>query len=224
MGTKPRAHGAQMKSIMIDIQGNPVAEEQEGDKTPDENEEFAKEQLKGELDALPEEEELEKPEEKKIDKSEIAQKIRWREKYKDAKAELETFKNKPTDTVEQVDEKEKQAREYLRKIFREEYERAEKDKKSEEARTLSAFEDKVAELLEDNPGVTEQAILDVIEEYEVTPEVAVKILKKSQASGEKPKPKMPSPKQPAPKSQKVDDSRKSMWDIAQEVAKEFIGK
>ena len=192
------------------------------DKTSYENEDI--------LAGIPDEDEEEKEEEeKKPDRSEIAQKIKWREKYNKAKEELDSLKEKPNPTEEDkevIDDKEKKAKEYLSNFFKQEYKKVQAEEKEAEARALRDFEDKVDATLEDNPDITENDLLDVIEEYEVEPEVAVKILKKYKETEGKPKPKLPAPKRGSPSAPKpkTDDSDKSMHDVAQEVIKEMREK
>jgi len=211
----------------------------EGDKTP-ENEDVQKavddlpsedEDLKGDKGQSEGEDDKSKPEEKKVDRSEIAQKIKWRERYQNLKKEVDAARQNPDTTPEEqqnLDDKEKQARAFLKKIFREEYETVRKEEQERESVRLSDFDDAVDEVLEDNPDIKESQLLDVVEEFEVEPKIAVKIIKKWEAEGMggKPKPKMPTPKraQPGAPKEKSNDAGKTMYQVAQDVIKDFKSK
>lgn len=176
------------------------------------------------LDDLPEEgEELGV---KTVDKSEIAQKIKWREKYQDAQKRLDTLETqlKASETrVEEkgeLDDKEKAARAYIRNEAKKVYEELLTEQKSEETKALREFEDKIDSILEDNSEITREDLLDAIEEYDVSPETAVKILQRDR--GAKPKPRMPKPRQGSPEAKpKVNDKGKDIWQIGREIKEEM---
>ena len=179
-------------------------------------------------DQTPEEDEK-TPEKKEDDKepdtrrSEIAQKIKWRERAQKAEeraskvdkleaelAELRGAVKKPTDEAEQ------KAQEYIRAQARKVYEELQEAKQKEESTKTAKFEAEVESLLDENPDISETELLDAIEEYEVEPKTALKILKKQTDSTTK-KPKMPSSKRaPTETKSAPDDSKKSMWDIQRE--------
>ena len=210
----------------------------DGDKTPEKNE------VKDAIDGLPsDDEDLEdddgseddgdkKPDDeddgdKKPNKSEIAQKIKWRTKAQKLQIEIDELKGKPNPTAKdekEIDDKEKQARDFIRKMIREETEALTKEQRETEERELDAFEEEVDTILEDNPDIKKGRLLDVIEEFEVEPKVALKIIKRWEEEGftpnSKPKPKMPAPKRSSPNApvKRPDDSGKSMYDVAREVA------
>lgn len=169
------------------------------------------------------EEETKEDEEKdkgKSRRSVLAQKKHWREKaqqsqskVKELETELETLKNavkKPTD------DKERAAQEYIRNQARAVYEELQKEREKEETKELAAFEEEVDSVLEDNPDVSEEELLDTIEELEVEPKVALRILKREGKTKEKPK--MPKSKRAstAPPSKAPDDSKKNLWEITRE--------
>lgn len=157
-------------------------------------------------------------------RSEIAQKIKWRERAMKAEeaatkvgnleAELKELRGavkKPTD------DQEAKAQEYIRKQAREVYEELQSLKQKEESTKTAKFEREVESIIDENPDISETELLDAIEEYEVEPKTALKILKK-QADGTTKKPKMPTAKRSAPSETKAapDDSKKSMFDILRE--------
>lgn len=186
-----------MDDINTEIQGDQEPENLDPDKTG-ENEE----------------------EDDKPNKAEIAQKIKYREKYLKTKEELEKVRKANEKPSEDIDEKEKAARDYIKKQAREAYQEILLEKESEEKRAIEEFDEKMDSLLEENPDLTKAEVLEIIEEFKVEPEVAISILNKYREGG-KPKPKMPSPRRgisTTPK-EKPDDSGKSMWQIAQEIIK-----
>lgn len=167
----------------------------------------------------------EKDEKEKVDKSEIAQKRHWREKYDKAQeriSELESEKQKSQPKQESGDEREQAAQRYIREQARKAYEDIIAEKELKEQKVIEAFNAKIESLLEDNPDISEDDILGVIEKYKVEPDIAVKILLDKGTKIEKPK--MPSAKRgsPSPEKDKTDDKGKTLYQIAREAAKEFI--
>lgn len=159
-------------------------------------------------------------EEEKPSKAEIAQKIKYREKYQAEASKVQQLEKELADLKSMVkkpsDDAEAKAQNYIREQAKAVYEELLTERKKEEERTVNEFKEKVALILEENPDVAEQELLDTIEEFEVEPKVALKILKKSSTT--KPKPKMPQAKRAfseEPK-EKPDDSKKTMWQILQE--------
>ena len=165
---------------------------------------------------------------KKIDRAEIAQKIKYREKFlqertrsRELEHRLKQLEDKINDPKQPTDDKEKQAREYLRNLIKEEQNTLAQQKLEEERSVMREFEEKIDSLLTDNPEFTEDQLLETIEEFKVEPEVAIKFLKKQQASGGVKKPKMPVPKRSAPAAKPVlqpaaQEKRKSIWEVAAE--------
>lgn len=162
-----------------------------------------------------------------LKRSEIAQKIKYREKYKQAsskvtqlEAELTKLKGMDKDIGKKpADDAEARAQEYIRSQAKAVYEDLLNARKTEEEKVTRQFEEKVEEILEENPEVSEKELLNAIEDYEVAPDVALKILKRT--SNKKEKPKMPQAKRASTESEpetkgKADDSNKSMWQIARE--------
>jgi len=184
----------------------------EGDKTsiPDENEEN-------------EEDEADEDKDKPI-KSDIAQKIKYREKLK---AESEKVRKLEADLADikgmvkkPTDDAEARAQDYIRSQAKAVFDELQSVKKTEEDKITQQFEENIVEILEDNPDISEKELLEIIEDYEVEPTVALKILKKS-STIKKPKPKMPQAKRASASDdnkEKLDDSTKSMWQIAKEEA------
>lgn len=184
------------------------------------------------LEGIPSEDEdtEEKGEEKKKESvsSEIAQKIRWREKYQKAQNKIKELEDKvsrnPSKDSE-TNKEELQAQLYIRNQAREALKEMMDEERKEEEKAVQEFDDELDQILEENPDVTEEKLLEVIEEYEVEPETALKIIQ-SQGKGKKEKPSLPNPKRGSsetPKS-KIDDKGKSMWQISQELAKEYLSK
>lgn len=171
--------------------------------------------------------------EDKKSSSAIAQKKRYREKYINLKrekdstiselkaelAELKSMVKKPTD------EAEAKAQDYIRGQARAVFDELQKAQKSSEQKIKAEFSDKVDEILDENPDISEEELLDACEEYEVDPKVALKILKR-QAEKKTAKPKMPQPKRSSSesKSDKPDDSKKTMWQIANEEIRRIASK
>lgn len=182
-----------------------------------------------EEDQTPEEpgKEPEKKEDtEEIRRSEIAQKIKYREKYQTTLsekqkleaelAELRGAVKKPTD------DQEAKAQEYIRKQAREVYEELQSIKQKEEKAQLDKFETEIETIIDENPDISETELLDAIEEYEVEPKTALKILKKQENRTKKPK--MPIAKRGASEpSAKPDDSKKTMWEILREETAKLKG-
>ncbi len=167
---------------------------------------------------------------KKPVKSDIAQKIKYREKFKaesekvqKLEADLEKFqgmKKVPTD------EAEARAQKYIRDQAKEVFEELGTAKSKKDKAAQQIKEDLVAEILEDNSDISEETLLETMEDYEVEPKVALKILKKA-GTTKKPKPKMPEAKRASASDDnkgKSDDSKKNMWEIAKEEAEKVKNK
>lgn len=198
------------------VEGEEETQDEESEET---DEEQTSEEEKTEGDKK-EEKGDQKP---KTRRSEIAQKKHWRNKAKEANSkvteletELETLRagvKKPTD------EKEQAAQEYIRGKAREVFKELQIEQEKAKAKELASFEEEVDSVLEDNPDVSEEELLDTIEELEVDPKTALRILKRdSSTKDKKTKPKMPKPKQGSSQVQgkKSDDSKKSIFEIARE--------
>lgn len=182
-------------------------EDEEEDKSKDKTEDKSKDELK---------------------RSEIAQKIKYRAKYKEASSkvaalEAELAKHKDVDLNKKPsDDAEARAQAYIRNLAKEVVQDELKSLKSKEERITQEFEEKVEEVLEENPDITEKELLKVCEDYEVEPDKAAKILKRFTTKKEKPK--MPQVKRASTDSElpkeKSEDKGKSMWEIAKdEIAK-----
>ena len=188
------------------------------------------ENLEEEIGNLPSEDDLEEDpleEEGSVDPSVIAQKVHWRRKAERLEKELEIARNQPGQTppAAPADEKQAAAEKFLADFFERKLQEREIAKVREEQKTLAEFELSVTKTLEQNPAISENEILDAIEEYNVEPEVAAKILQKQKDAGVA-KPRLPSPKRGSPRAPKkpVDDTGKSYWQIAQEVISDFRSK
>lgn len=153
-------------------------------------------------------------------RSEIAQKIKYREKYQTTLSEKEKLEAELTElrgaVKKPIDDAEAKAQEYIRKQAREVYEELQSLKQKEESSRLSKFESEVESIIDENPDISETELLDAIEEYEVEPKTALKILRKQENRAKKPK--MPIAKRGTSESnkEKPDDSKKSMWEILKE--------
>ena len=175
---------------------------------------------------LPDEDEpLEKKEPEKVDRSEVAQKIKYREKFQTAQARIDELEkqiqsSQKKGTPDADNEKELAAQRYIRNQALEAIKDYEQQKKADEDKALKKFQDQLDEVLEDNPDFTEQQLLDICEEFEVEPKIAIKILKKTSEQKTK-KPSLPSSRRGSPEGvtveKAVDDSGKSLYHIAQEV-------
>lgn len=157
----------------------------------------------------------------------IAQKKHWRDKATKASEKVQTLEKELAELRSMVkkpsDDAEAKAQEYIRTQAKAVYEELLKQKELEERKTRQELEEKVSTILEDNPDVSEEELLEVIEDLEVEPSVALKILKRQTSTKEKPK--MPSPKRATASTEKEtpDDSKKSMTDILKE-EKAKLGK
>ena len=163
----------------------------------------------------------------KPQRSEVIQKAKWRDralkaegalgKVETLQAELEQLRSlvkKPEN------DQEAKAQEYIREQARNVFKELQETKQKEEAKTTREFEDKVAAVIEENPDVSEEELLEVIEDLELEPEVALKVLRRQ--TPKKDKPKMPTAKRgssESPSAEKRDDSKKTMWQILQEEVK-----
>mgnify|MGYP001564099811 CR=1 FL=1 len=174
-------------------------------------------------------EEEPKKNDKKDRRSEVAQKIKWREKAKANGSEVQALKaalSKLKDLVKKpTDDQEAKAQEYIRAQARAVFEELQRAKDSEERQRTSAFESQVQEALDDNPDVSEEELLDLIEELDVSPAIALKILKRGGAKKEKEKPKLPKSGRSSPETpkEKPDDKGKSLYDIAREEISKIRG-
>lgn len=191
-----------------------------------------KEEVEGEEEETEEEEEESEEEEEeeedqtsekkeKPTRSDIAQKIKWRdraqkeaEKVEKLQKELETLSSqvkKPT-----TDE-ESRAQEYIRTQAQTVFKELMAARAKEEETKSKHLEDEIELLLDDNPEVSEAQLLSAMKEYEVEPKVALRIIKKSETI-KGTKPNMPKSKRATAekKAEQKDDGKKSMWEIAKE--------
>jgi len=188
------------------------------------------------LEGIPDEDEAEiiteplKEEKTKINKAEIAQKIKYREKFKQAQAKVRELEQRVESqsrkgNATETEEKELAAQRYIREQARREYEaiKAEEMAKQEEAKEL--LETQIEETLEKYPEFNENQLLDICEEFTVEPEVAAKILKKTLELKVK-KPTLPTSKRGSSSLNKSEneeytkeDKSKTMFDIAREAKK-----
>ncbi|MEB3215556.1 MAG: hypothetical protein VKN72_04735 [Nostocales cyanobacterium 94392] len=190
-------------------------EEEKSDETPEEDKTSDEDEKKNEEEAA--NKEVKKPSSKDY------QKIHWRNRARDSekaveelKAELEKLKaSMHTPTNEQ----EKRAQDYIREQARSVFQELQTAKKKAEDAAVRELKEKMDIALEDNPDITEEELLEVVEELEVEPDVALKIMRRQEKIN-KSKPKMPAPKRatPKPTPEKHDDKEKSLWQIAQEEA------
>ena len=164
-------------------------------------------------------------------KSAIAQKKYWREKSKVSDSKVQELSDELAKLKEAVkkpdDDKERAAQEYIRNQARETYKELQLEKAKEESKELASFQDKVQAILDDNPDVAEDELLDTIEEYEVEPKTALKILQKQSKDPAEKKPKMPKARQASAsedEGKKPDDSNKSMWQILKEEKARLLKK
>lgn len=204
-------------------QGDSIAEE---DKTS-KNDTANLDDIPDEDESLEQEDERKSKEESKVDRSEIAQKIKYREKFlkeqgktKALVKQLEENKSKglPTET----EQKELAAQKYIRDQARKEFKNIQVEEEAKEEAAVEEFENQIDKTLNANPDLKESDLLKVCEEYEVEPDIAAKILNKVQENQKK-KPSLPVSKRGSADigggDKKIDDSKKSLFDIAQDVKK-----
>jgi len=187
-----------------------------------------------ELDGISSEDDtsiVEEPEEKeevKVDRSEIAQKKKWREKAEKATAEVEALKQeiaklKTQGQPTEDEEKELRAKKYIRDAALEAIEEREKIKSEEKNKAVQKFQNQLDEVLEEYAELTEGQIISACEEFEVEPLTAAKILSKQMTA--KKKTGLPSAKKGSPEiSNKPDDKGKSIYQIAQEIKNNLKNK
>jgi len=204
-----------------------VMNDQIDDKTSETNEsETELDGIASEDDTSIEEAEEEKP--KADNRSEIAQKKKWREKAERVQAEVDALKaeiaklktqGQPTED----EEKELRAKKYIRDAALEAIEERERLKSEEKNKEVQKFRNQLDEVLEEYADLTEEQIISTCEEFEVEPPVAAKILSKQSAN--KKKTGLPSAKKGSPNiSNKPDDKGKSVWQIAQEIKNNLKNK
>ena len=103
------------------------------------------------------------------------------------------------------------------------FKNAREEEKASEKQVERAFQDKLDEALEDNPEFSETEIMDICEEFDCTPDRAVKILQRGSKEPKK-KPTLPQPKRSIAEPQKKDDKGKSIFDIANDIKREIREK
>ncbi len=167
--------------------------------------------------------EQEKPEnDTKNRRSDIAQKIKWREKAQAADTKVQTLETELAELKALVkkptDDQEAKAQEYIRAQAREVYQELQRAKDSEERQNTEKFKSQIEDLLDENPDVSEEELLDTIEELDVDPATALKVLKRGGTKKGTEKPKLPRAGRASPDTKKdlPDDSNKSLYDIARE--------
>lgn len=127
----------------------------------------------------------------------------------DLRSKLYSKKGEEPATLTDEEKKELQAQEYIKKQAREMLKELEKEKSAEEDKVTEEFQEELDEVLEENPEVTEKELLDICEEYEVSPQKALKILKNfEKKKDEGKKPKSPSPKRGEAEVKAPDSSKK----------------
>jgi len=133
-----------------------------------------------------------KDEKSRRDTSAIHQKKKYRDELKKANDKIKELEGKSDKGSLSDDEKrEKAAAEFLTKkieevISKREAERSEREKHDEEA-----FQDELDEVLDENTDVTEEQLLEVCEELGVSPQQALRAIRREMKVKGKPKPKMP---------------------------------
>ena len=189
-------------------------EETAGDKTPEEE--------------TPEANDKKPEDDKKNRRSEIAQKIKYREKLGKANERVSTLEKELQDlkglVKKPTDDQEAKAQEYIRSQARAVYEELQAAKERESKQKEEQFADAVEEVLEANPDIAEEELLDTIEEFDVDAKTAARILKRS-SDKKADKPKLPKAKAAAPVEEKKslpDDKGKSLFQIAREEAAKFV--
>lgn len=129
---------------------------------------------------------------KKKDSSAIFQKKKYREELKMAKKRIEELESATKKRDLTADEqKEKAAKEYLSEAILEVLENLEKEQESEDSSALEVFEEELEGVLDENTDISEKQLLDVCEELDVSPQTALKIIRRESKFKGKEKPKLP---------------------------------
>ena len=209
----------------------------QGDKTPNNEEAFLNEfpdenALDSELPKKEPEKEPKKEEEKKPkkDSSISFQKKKFRERLEKAKEKISSLETKLAEKERlgqptEDDEKELKAQKLLSKMIRDEL-KLQRQAEEEEKETLA---DSLQEELDDaveSSDYAENEILEVMDEYEVHPDKAIKILDKLKTKEDIKKPKLPQSKGGAETLKKEDkpkDEKKSLFQIAQDIKAKMRG-
>uniref|UniRef100_A0A6H1ZUB0 Scaffolding protein n=1 Tax=viral metagenome TaxID=1070528 RepID=A0A6H1ZUB0_9ZZZZ len=172
-------------------------------------------------------EEEDEEEEEEKSSSEIAQKIKYREKFKSEKMRAENLE-KELDKIRNKDipeeDKEAQAKKYIRDVAKEAYREILDQEKMEKETTTEKFQEELDQVLDDNPDLSEKKILDICKELEVKPAIAAKILNRSETK--KAKPNLPTSQRGTGKAEtkKYDDKGKDFFQIAREAIKDYKQK
>lgn len=194
------------------------------------------------FDDLPNEDDLsinedeakaEEAEAAKTQSSEIAQKIKYREKLQKAQdkigeLEQENKSLKTPDDKPASGDKEAAAQKYIRKQATEAIKAYEKERGNKKQKEVEKFQGQLDIAVEDS-DFKESELIDTCEEYEVEPAVAVKILEKINAPKKK-KPSMPSPgrgTEEVTSTKKASDEpekKLSIWEIAQDIKRGIKSK
>ena len=210
----------------------------QGDKTPNNEEAFLNEfpdenALDNELPKKEPEKEPKKEEEKKPkkDSSALIQKKKFRERLAKSKEEITELKAKLAEKERrgeptEDDEKELKAKQLLSKMIRDEL----KSQREAEHEEKEALADSLQEELDDaveSSDYTEEELLEIMDEYEVHPDKAVKILDRIKEKKTVEKPKLPKPQGGTENLKKEEepekDKGKSLFQIAQDIKKRMRG-
>ena len=191
-----------------------MVEENKGDNTSEKNEESIIEndfdnafKDEGEEDSSEDKDKGEKEEKKdnkkededKEDSSAIIQKKKYREKLKTALEEINDLKRKyetkeKEGSMTDKDREEKAAKEFLANTIKDVLKESKKEQEEAEAKAEEELQDQIDEVLEKHTDIKEKQLLDVCEEFEVKPKVALKIIQEREKYKAKEKPNMPQPK------------------------------
>lgn len=180
-----------------------TGEENEKDSFEDFDEEFGKDEEEEDGKDDDEKKDADKKDGKPKDSrsSAIFQKQKYREKYRATLKELEAERAKhssaPPATTEE-EKKERAAEEYLLKKIEEVLDKHQTRQQTVEQQQLEEFQEQLDETLEEYSDLSEEELLAVCEEFDVSPVAGAKILRKQMELGGKPKPKMPRPKRGTP--------------------------
>lgn len=172
-----------------------------GDDYEDANEDDNKDD--SEKDDAGDDDEDDKKSDKKDDKSKsdkkrssaIVQKQKYREQLRKAQERIKELEGKKDDgrSLSEEERKEKQANEFLVGKIRDVLKGLKEEEEKSELAEEESFQDELDEALE-STSFTEDQILDVCEELDISPSAAVKVLKREEKLKGKPKPKMPNNK------------------------------
>jgi len=211
------------------------AKDSDEDKTSEENEDL----LKGIADEDEDEDTEEAKDEDKEKETKPTrpgpyQKQHWRDRFHKERGEREQLEARVKELEAETRQKtavtdaEKQAEEYIRTKAKEVAEEVLAHERKAEKDAMNSLQTALDEALEDHPALKEDDLLTILEEFEedfhgmsskALVRAAVKIAETRVSP--KRKPETRSTREPQTESKKKDDSKKTMWQVAQDVISDY---